>query len=222
MRYIRQFKKNIVGLLIGAFIFAFVLILSIVSKVQYDSLIKSMKSIEATIIDIDLDIHVRGPDEQEIYITYEVDGVVYNRELKTDTGISFSAGIGAHYSIGDKVKIFYDPKNPEVIATPRSVSVSYFYTAMALIGLSFITYPLIVLLKNSRKYLVTQEEYEKEKEELKTIKLKEKERKRAEKEKKKNTKSRKILRIIGKIMLGIAIAFALYLLFGALLMALGY
>jgi hypothetical protein len=93
-----------------------------------------MQSLEATIVDIDLDIHIRGPDEQEIYIEYEVDGITYSRELKTDTAISFTAGSGAHYSVGDKIDIFYDPQNPEIIASPRSVCVGYFCLIFALFG----------------------------------------------------------------------------------------
>jgi hypothetical protein len=130
-----------------------------------------MKPLEATIVDIDNHIRVRGIDEQEIYIEYVVDGVVYSRELKTDTKISFfSAGEGAHYSIGDKTPIFYDPQNPEIIASPRSISVGYYWLIAALIFLAITLLCLIIMLITRRKFLVTQEEYDKELEDLKRSK----------------------------------------------------
>lgn len=151
-----------------------------------------MKPIEATIIEIDDEWHYKGPDEQEIYITYEVDGTVYNRELKTDTKVSLSVGTGAHYSVGDKINIFYDPENPDVIATSRSVGLGIYYSVIAFVGLAPVTYALIHVLKSSRKNLITEEEYEEEEERLERIKIREikLEKKRQEKNAKsgKNTK----------------------------------
>lgn len=170
LRYKREFKKILTGGLILFIMSSVICAFFIISKIQYDSLISEMKSLEATIVDIDLDIHARGPDVQDIYITYEVDGVVYNRKLKTDTKIAFAAGFGAHYSVGDKVEIFYDPHNPGVIASPQSINAGHFSMYIGLIGL-VLSLPLMFdTIKNRRKFLVTQEDYEKEKEELKKSK----------------------------------------------------
>ena len=180
-----------------------------------------MKPLEATIVDIDLDIHVKGPDEQEITIEYVVDGVVYQRELETDTLFSFAAGTGAHYSIGDKVPIFYDPEHPNVIASPRSQSVGLFWLVFALFILALVLFALGWMIKSRRRFLVTQAEYDKEGEALKRSKLAAKQRKKAAKaeRKKRHPRARKAGRIL-LIILGILLgAFALYLLLGLLLLS---
>ena len=116
MRYNRAFKKGIVAILFCIILFSSIVTFFVVSKIQYDQLVSDMKSIEATIVDVDYHTRRKGLDWQEIYIEYEVDGIIYGRELETDTVISFRAGSGAHYSVGEKVPIFYNPQNPEIIA----------------------------------------------------------------------------------------------------------
>lgn len=172
LRYNRTFKKGLAAILFCIILFGLVVVFFIVSKVQYDHLVSNMKSLEATIVDIELEHHRKGPDVQEIYIEYEVDGIVYSRELETDTAISFSAGTGAHYSVGDKILIFYDPQNPQTIAAPRSVSVGYYWLVFGLLCSALVWFCLIVILKSRRSFLVTQEEYDKEGEELKRRKMK--------------------------------------------------
>ena len=195
LRYNRTFKKGIVAILFCVLLFGSIVAFFIISKVQYDRLVSGMQSLEATIVDIDLDIHVRGPNEQKIYIEYEVDGITYSRELKTDTSISFTVGSGAHYSIGDKIPIFYDPQNPEIIASPRSQSVGIFWLIFALLSLALVLFVLWWMIKWRRKFLVTQEEYDKEGEELRRSKLAKKQQDKL-KRKKNSVKIRKILKII--------------------------
>ena len=191
LRYNRAFKKGLAAILFCIIMFGSVVAFFIVSKIQYDRLVSNMNSLEATIVDIDLDVHVRGPDEQEIHIEYIVDGVVYNRELETDTAISFAAGTGAHYSVGDKIQIFYDPQNPEIIASPRSQSVGIFWLIFALLSLVLVLLALWWMIKSHRTFLVTQEEYDKEGEELKRSKLTEKQQKKQAKLKRKTSIRRK-------------------------------
>ena len=224
LRYNRAFKKDMAGILFGFILFGFVVVFFVVSKIQYDQLTSNMKALEATIIDIDLDVHVKGPSGQEIYIEYVVDGIVYSRELETDTAISFEAGRGAHYSVGDKVQILYDPQNPQIIASPRSLVVGAFYVVIGLFGLALVLFSLIVLLKTRKKFLVTQEEYDKEGEELKQSKLAKKRLKKQMKLERINRhpKARKIGRIILIVLGSLLGAFILYLLFGLLLISLGY
>ena len=162
LRYNRQFKNGLIAIAFCILLFGSLIVFFIVSKIQYDRLISDMKMMEATIVDIHFDARLKGPDEQEITVAYEVDGVVYTRELKTDTAISFSPGIGAGYSLGDRIEIFYDPQNPEVIASPRSVTVGYSYLSAGLLGLGLVLLCLFIMLKGHRRFLVTQEEYEKE------------------------------------------------------------
>lgn len=220
LRYNRTFKNGIAVIVFCVLLFGCLTVCTVVAKIQYDSLVSDMKSVDATIVDIDLDVHVKAPDEQEIYIEYIVDGITYNRELKTDTAVSFSAGVGAHYSVGDRVQIFYDPQNPEIIASPRSISVGILYFIIGSAGLALILFVLYIMLKNHRHYLVTQEEYEKEKEERKKTKA-EKKQLKLEKRKKyaKLIRIGKIILIILGVILGL---FILYILFGLLLISLGY
>lgn len=224
LRYNRAFKNGLVALLFCILLFSSIVVFFIISKVQYDRLVSGMQSLEATIVDIDLDIHVKGLDEQEIYIEYEVDGITYSRELKTDTVISFTAGSGAHYSVGEKIQIFYNPQKPEIIASPRSVSVGYFWLIFALFFLSIFLFALSWMIKSRRKFLVTQEEYDKEGEELKRSKLAEKEQKKRAKLERKNRhpKARKIGKIILIVLCSLVGTLVLYLLFGLLLISLGY
>ena len=224
LRYNRTFKKGLAAILFCIILFGTMILFFIVSKIEYNRLVSTMNSLEATIVDIDLDVHIRGPDEQEIYIEYEVDGVVYSRELKTDTSISFEAGRGAHYSVGDKIQIFYDPQNPEIIASPRSLAVGEVYGLVAFCGLALVVFCLVTVLKRHRDFLVTQEEYEKEGEEIKISRLKEKQRKKQARAKRKSRHpmARKIGKVILIILASLVGAFILFFLFGLLLISLGY
>jgi len=162
-RYSRTFWNGIIACVI-CFLLAFGLIASaIVSKIQYDNLVENMLPTKAQIIDIDLDISVRGPDEQEIYITYEVDGIVYERELATDTTISFDAGTEANYSVGDWVEILYNPENPNQIASPRSVSVANVFMWLGLAFLVFMLLVLYLIISGRKRFLITEEEHQREK-----------------------------------------------------------
>ena len=212
MRYNRAFKKGIVAILFCIILFSSIVTFFVVSKIQYDQLVSDMKSIEATIVDVDYHTRRKGLDWQEIYIEYEVDGIIYGRELETDTVISFRAGIGAHYSVGDKVPIFYNPQNPEIIASPRSVSVGIFWLIFALFSLGLVLFSLWWMIKSRQKFLVTQEEYDKEGEELKKSKLAKKQQKKQDKfeRKKNNFKARKILKIILISIVALIVAFLLF------------
>ena len=212
MRYNRAFKKGIVAILFCIILFSSIVTFFVVSKIQYDQLVSDMKSIEATIVDVDYHTRRKGLDWQEIYIEYEVDGIIYGRELETDTVISFRAGIGAHYSVGDKVPIFYNPQNPEIIASPRSVSVGIFWLIFALFFLGLVLFSLWWMIKSRQKFLVTQEEYDKEGEELKKSKLAKKQQKKQDKfeRKKNNFKAGKILKIILISIVALIVAFLLF------------
>ena len=198
LRYNRAFKKGLAAILFCTILFSSIVVFFIVSKIQYDQLVFDMEPIEATIVDVDSHVRHRGLNWQQIYIEYVVVGNVYNRELKTDTAITFRAGIGAQYSAGEKIQIFYNPQNPEIIASPRSVSVGYFWLIFALFFLGLVLFSLWWMIKSRHKFLVTQEEYEKEGEELKRIKLAEKQQKKQDKleRKKNNFNARKILKIV--------------------------
>ena len=215
LRYNRAFKKGLAAILFCTILFSSIVVFFVVSQIQYNQLVSDMKSIDATIVDVDYHTRRKGLDWQEIYIEYSVDGIVYNRELKTDTAISFRAGIGAHYSIGDKVQIFYDPQNPGIIASPRSVSVGYFWLMFALFFLGLVLFALWWMIKSRQKFLVTQGEYDKEGEELKRSKLAKKQQKKQHKleRKKSNFKARKILKIILISIVAVIGAFLLFYFF---------
>ena len=212
LRYNRAFKKGLAAILFCTVLFSSIVVFFVISKIQYDQLVSDMESLEATIVDVDYHTRPKGLDWQEIYIEYEVDGIVYNRKLKTDTAISFRAGSGAHYSVGEKVQIFYNPQNPEIIASPRSVSVGIFWLIFALLSLGIVLFSLWWMIKSRQKFLVTQDEYDKEGEELKKSKLAKKQQKKKDKfERKKNKfKVRKILKIILISIVALIVAFLLF------------
>ena len=212
LRYNRVFKKGIAAVLFCIILFSSIVVFFLVAKVQYDQLVSGMKPLEATIVDVDYHTRRKGLDWQEIYIEYEVDGITYSRELKTDTAISFRAGSGANYTVGDKVQIFYDPQNPEFIASPRSVSVGYFWLIFALFSLGLVLFALWWMIKSRRKFLVTQEEYDKEGEELKRSKVAKKQQKKQDKAERKrnNVKVKKILKIILISVIAVIGTFLLY------------
>ena len=223
-RYNRTFKSGIVGIVLGFLITGLVFASSIIAKIQYDSIVPHMKTVDARIVDIDIDAHINGPHVQEIYITYTVDGVIYTRELKTDTPVSFAPGTGTHYSIDDKIEIFYDPQNPEVIACSQSVTVGSYYLLISFGGLALIMFALFSVLKHRRSFLVTQEEYQEEREERIRIKQARKKKNMQLKieRKQKYAKARrgiKIILIILSIPLGVLV---LFFLFGLVLIAIGY
>ena len=224
LRYNRVFKKGIAGILFCLTLFGSIVAFFITFKIQYNQLVSNMESIGATITDVENHYRRKGLYWQEIYVEYEVDGIVYNRELKTDTAISFNAGDGAHYSVGDNVQILYDPQNPEIIASPRTVGVGYFWLIFSLLSLSLVIFALCWMIKSRQKYLVTQEEYDQEGEEIKRSKLAKKEKKKQKRleRKSKHPKARKIGKIILIILGSLAGIFILYLLFGLLLISLGY
>lgn len=224
LRYNRAFKKGVIAIVVCTLIVTILLIGILVGIIQYHTLVSDMLPTKATITDIDLQIHYQGPNEQEIYVTYVVDGTVYERELETDTTISFSAGRGAHYSVGDTIDIFYDPQNPERIAAPRSVKVGYFWLIGSFLFLLFCLWILWEMIKHSKRFLLTQAEYDKEGEDIKKGKILKKEQKKLLKaeRKKKNAKARKVGKVILIVFGAILCLFVLYLLFGWLLISLGY
>ena len=235
LRYNRVFKKGIVALLLCLLLFGSIIAFFIAAKVQYDELTSGMESLEAIIVDIDLDIHLKGPDEQEIYIEYKVDGITYERKLETDTGISFAAGRCAHYSVGDKVQIFYDPDNPEIIASPRSIRVGYYWIAFGVIFFGLVVWALCWVLKHREKFLVTEEEYAEEGEEIKEARLErreEKKERRLERRQERKTRRQnfrekhpliiKIMRVILVVAAMPVAVFVLLLLLGIFLRIIGY
>ena len=224
MRYSRTFKSGILGVLIGVLLFGSAFVYSIVATVQYYNMIPTMIPAQATVVDYDWVHHRKGPGEQEMYITYTVNGKVFERELKTDTPVSFSAGTAAFYSVSDSIDILYDPDNPAVIAVPRSMKVGYFWLVGSSLFLVLLCSLLVYTIKNSKNFLVTQDEYEKEGAERKRIKAEAKAEKKQKRmaRKEKHTKARKVMKIF-LIVLGIAVGlFILFLLFGTLLRLFGY
>ena len=160
-----RYNKNFIGIItvvsICILVSMGVVVSTVISKIQYKILVADMKTIEATVTEIDRENTRHGPDIQEIHITYKVNNKIYNRELKTDTTVSFTAGIGTNYLVGDKLVIFYNPQDPNIIATPLSNKGSSHYLIICLIVLCLLVPSLINLIKRKSKFLVTQEEYEK-------------------------------------------------------------
>ncbi len=154
IRYNKVFKSAVIVLIVCALIFGSMVAYFAVSKMQYENLIADMKSIEATVIDM------KGDDAPQITVSYDVNGVTYQRELKADSAISFLECNGGDCSVGDKGAVFYDPENPFVIAVPRSDHAGYFSVIIGAIGLALVLCVLICLVVFRRKFLVTLEDCE--------------------------------------------------------------
>jgi len=217
LRYSRAFKNGIIAIMLCILLTVVFLAVPITAIILYDDLVGGMKPLEATIVHIDLDFKFNrrySYREQEIGIVYEVDGVTYNRQLKTDTVIAMPPGLGTYYSLGEKIDIFYDPENPAVIAVPRSMEVACFWIVLGFALLVFFLCCFAMTKKRAKKFLLTQEEYEKEKEERKK-------RKQERKEQKKNTLAGKIGNVIRMIFLVAAGIFVLLFLLGVLSELLG-
>ena len=58
LRYNKAFREGIIALIFCGLLSVACIIPSIISKIQYDNLVSNMESVEATIVDIDLDISV--------------------------------------------------------------------------------------------------------------------------------------------------------------------
>ena len=174
LRYNRSFKNVVAVLSVLGVLHGSIVVLAGISLIQYTGLVLEMKPVEAVIVDIELNRNRKGPDTQKIDISYIVDGAVYSRKLETDTPISFPPGLVANYSVGDTIKIYYDPENPEVIASPRSAFVAI------IVGGFFALFAIpaictnVSIIKNHRRFLVTQEEYDREAEEHKARKARKK------------------------------------------------
>lgn len=194
-----------------------ILTMGVMAVVQYHDLTVHMVSTKATVVDMDWEHHVRGPHEQKLTVTYEVDGVTYERELSTDTKVSFSAGRGANYSVGDSVTVLYDPQNPETIASPRSMTVTYFYTAVSLPLVALGGFFLVWMLMHTDRYMQTPKEYEKEGEQKREARREKRIQKR-----RKHAGFRRVMRLLLLVLAGLVGGFVLFLAFGMLLKAFGY
>ena len=68
MRYNKDFKSGIVAISFCILLFGTIITFFVAHSIQYKRLTADMLSVEATIIDIDFDAHLKGPNEQEIYV----------------------------------------------------------------------------------------------------------------------------------------------------------
>lgn len=172
MRYNKTFKGGIITILICFLLGGVILTMSIISKLQYNEITQNMLTTNATITDIKTDHHSfkYGGYDQEMQIVYVVDGKTYNRELATDTKISFQAGYKTHFTVGDVVEIYYNPENPMEIAT--ELSSKHAVNTMIFSGafLAFMVAILITAIIIRKRFLISEEEYEKEKAGKKKIK----------------------------------------------------
>ncbi len=167
MRYNKTFKNGITVICVCLLILSVLLVCTIISEFQYQALTKNMLTTDAVITDIETDYHTGryslGRYEQKMQIDYTVDGKTYSRELSTDTSVAFSAGYRTHFSVGDITEIYYDPQNPNVIATPLSRSTAFGYMIFSSISLLFFWKIFALVIVSRKKFLITKEEYQKEK-----------------------------------------------------------
>ncbi len=134
----------------------------IAAEFQYKALVKNMLTEDAVITDIETDYHIgkyRSGHTQDIQISCTVDGITYNRNLGTDTAFFGDAGKNTFFEVGDVIRIFYNPENPEQIATELSLKSSRRGLALFAGCLVFFTFVFILILKGRKNSRVTEEEY---------------------------------------------------------------
>ena len=95
---------------------------AVLSRIQYNHITADMNSVEATVVDIagEYAKSSRGRTTRWIYVTYEVEGVIYTQELRMIVRRLFKMQEDFYYSVGDKLTIFYDLENPNEIAYRNS------------------------------------------------------------------------------------------------------
>ena len=150
-KYNKKFIDGLVAIII-LFLISFLPVLDfVIVKTQYESAVSDMKTIEATIVDINTNMNSRW-QSQEIYIVYSVDDFVYKKELNNANAISFTIWIGDEFTVGDKIEIFYNTENPEIIVAPFSFSIQYIALLIGLIGGIISVMFFIFMVKNSYKF----------------------------------------------------------------------
>jgi|GEM_PF-1713116 len=123
----------------------------IVFLAQYSAARAGMVKTVATVVDTNLSGISKYGHTQDIIVSYEVNGEKYEREIGSDTSISFDAGAYAHASEGDKVNIYYDAADPNRIVAERSQIVSIVAIAFSALSFAFFTAILIVTVKANKK-----------------------------------------------------------------------
>ncbi len=172
MKYSKTFWNGLIAILFCCILFGGVMTMAIVSRVQYNEITQNMLTTNATITEIKIDHHSSkyGGYDQEMQIVYVVDGHAYNRELATDTSISFEAGYRTHFSVGDVVEIYYNPDDPMEIATRLSDNHAGGMMIFSGVALAFMVAILILCVVTRKNHLITEQEYKKEKTAKKKIK----------------------------------------------------
>jgi hypothetical protein len=107
---------------------------ALLSNLQYRSATSDMKPVEATVVDITGE-HEKSSDwhiARWIHVTYEVDGVTYDEELRMIVRRLIKAKTDIDCSVGDQITIFYEPEDPNVIVYPNDERRETFYNIIGL------------------------------------------------------------------------------------------
>lgn len=115
----KHIKNGIVLLAVLMAVCVALMAFGIVFLAQYSAARAGMVKTVATVVDTNLSSISKYGHTQGIIVSYEVNGEKYERELGSDTSISFDAGAYAHASEGDKVNIYYDAADPNRIVAER-------------------------------------------------------------------------------------------------------
>ncbi len=164
-RYNNAFKSGIVTILLCCLLFGGIFTAGVISEIQYKEFTQGMLTTNATITDIKIDRHSSkyGGYDQEMQITYTVNGKRYDRELATDTKMAFQAGYRTHFSEGDVVEIFYNPEDPMEIAT--ELSSKHAVKMMIFSGVCLVLFIAILVsgIVTRKRFVITEQEYSSEK-----------------------------------------------------------
>lgn len=145
-------KRDGVIAIVFVMLLGFAIIGSFVaSQVEYAEGKKDMKQCKATVTSVTkiLDRHnVFGL--KNVMIKYTVDGVEYQRDLSSNTGISFKGNI-TNLKEGDKVEINYNPDDPMIISSETTQTTGLFLAFFGVFTVAFGVFVLVLAFRKKKK-----------------------------------------------------------------------
>lgn len=123
----------------------------VISQIQYLNNIKNMEECEATVSKVSVDSNRYNVfNLKDVYVKYIVDGVEYEQNLSTNTGISFGKQL-TNIKVGEKIGIYYNPKNPMNISSKATQKTGIFVAVFGFLTFIFGLTILIIIIKRNKQ-----------------------------------------------------------------------
>lgn len=123
----------------------------VISQIQYLNNIKNMEECEATVSKVSVDSNRYNVfNLKDVYVKYIVDGVEYEQNLSTNTGISFGKQL-TNIKVGEKIGIYYNPKKPMNISSKATQKTGIFVAVFGFLTFIFGLTILIIIIKRNKQ-----------------------------------------------------------------------